>query len=84
MCKASYEDMAKCVNTAQKLVKISSVISRFKEAETISPEKGNEQLVEECDDMSDLDDLDTNVNQKLLNLFKSDSKESDFEGFIVM
>ena len=84
MCKASYEDMAKWVNTAKKLVKISSVISRFKEAETISPEKGNEQLVEECDDMSDLDDLDTNVNQKLLNLFKSDSKESDFEGFIVM
>ena len=78
-CKDSYEDVAKWVSNTWKLVKISSVISGFKEAEIISPEKGNEQLNEECDDMSDLYNLNTNINQELLNLFNSDSEETDFE-----
>ena len=82
MCRASYEDVAKWVSNAWKLVKISSVISGFKEAEIISPGKESEQLDEECDDASDLDDLDTNLNQKLLNLFNTDSEESDFDGFV--
>ena len=82
MRRASYEDVAKWVSNAWKLVKISSVISGFKEAEIISPGKESEQLDEECDDASDLDDLDTNLNQKLLNLFNTDSEESDFDGFV--
>ena len=59
MRRASYEDVAKWVSNAWKLIKISSVISGFKEAEVISPGKGNEQLNEKCDDVSNLDNLDT-------------------------
>ena len=82
ICRASYEDVVKWVSNVWKLVKISSVISGFKEAEIISPGKRNEQLDEECDDALDFDDLDTNLNQELLNLFNSDSEESDFDDFV--
>ena len=50
MREAYYEDVAEWVSNAWKLVKISTVISGFKEAEIIWPGKGNEKLDEECND----------------------------------
>ncbi|KFM74964.1 hypothetical protein X975_20025, partial [Stegodyphus mimosarum] len=49
----------------------------FKEAEIISLDKETVNQEDECDDLEDLD-----LDQDLLNLFNSDSEESDFDGFI--
>ncbi|KFM63799.1 Pogo transposable element with KRAB, partial [Stegodyphus mimosarum] len=77
MRRASYEEVAKWVVSAWKLVKSSLIIARFKEAEIISLDKETVNQEDECDDLEDLD-----LDQDLLNLFNSDSEESDFDGFI--
>ncbi|KFM66113.1 Transposable element Tcb1 transposase, partial [Stegodyphus mimosarum] len=76
MDRASYEEVAKWVGSAWKSVKTSLIIAAFTEAETsISSDKETVNQEDECGSLEDFD-------QDLLNLFNSDSEESDFDGFI--
>lgn len=77
MRRASYEEVARWVDSSWKSIKKSTILSGFKEAGIIS-----ENPVEEiCDDNEDSDADSNNIDDFLLKLFNSDSEDSDFDGF---
>lgn len=81
--RASYEDVAQWVDAAWKAVKKSTIIAGFREAEILTSENVLSTAVEDnYDDEDENDtDLDSSINEDILNLFNSDNDESDFDGF---
>lgn len=81
--RATYEDVAQWVDAAWKAIKKSTIISGFREAEILTSENELSAAGEDNydDEEEDDTDLDCSINEDILNLFNSDSDESDFDGF---
>lgn len=76
--RPSYLEVARWVSAAWNAVKSTTIISSFVEAEIIPPTSVSN---EDADEGSDADDDNDTLDEDFLNLFQSDSEESDFEGF---
>ena len=77
--RASYEEVAKWVDNAWKSIKKKTIISGFQDAGLLT----SDNSWKENDTSSDNEDtdMDSSIDEDLLNLFNSDDDESDFEGF---
>ena len=80
--RATFAEVAAWVVESQKGVKKSCILNGFKKAE-IYPYDDNtvDSDVESSDDDEPLSNIDTRITPDLAELFHSDSKDEDFDGF---
>ena len=79
---ASYEEVAKWVDNAWKSIKKNAIISGFKDAGLLASDTVNNLSKENGTSSDDEDtDMDSSMDEDMLNLFNLDNDESNFEGF---
>ncbi|GFX09975.1 pogo transposable element with KRAB [Trichonephila clavipes] len=77
MRRASYTEVAECVDKSWKSVKVSTFRSGFIKDGIVSESK---EITDSEDSDAENELLDT-LPENILELFNSDTDESDFEGF---
>lgn len=79
MRRATYSDVAGWVDASWKSIKNTTVVSGFTEAGII---RKDDDVPDILDDVSDVDDPPVpELEEDFLQLFNSESEDSDFEGF---